>query len=281
MQTVPGLQDKIDLLLPRARGLLETGVEERVTRRSLAGYLGIDDRRLSEFVRGNAEKGIKPDRVPEPILGKLAELLAKVIGGCSLADATALWIGDLADFKIALGGSSKLDLFETLARSKDEIAIAVARKKMSTLRAIRSAEIVPAGAVEITSNERIQFEIRATQGRRLMVLCREPFRIWRVIAPGNLHDGSVETSPTILPKHIPQWLQIDEPLGIHEFVFIEHDKALDPLIPRSLPADRTLDAADIADLALKLANPRFAQRWRWAIRVIDAKKSRSRGRGPT
>lgn len=271
---VPELGAKIDLLLIRGRHLL-TGGDGRATKGMLAGYLGIDERKLSTMIHGHLDKGIPPGRVPDDVLDDLSKLLARIISGnCKPEDARHFWLGDLLAFQIALGGGPKAELLATLAGCSDRLGISVYRRKKSSLRAVRAAEIIPADALEVASNQRVQFRIEARLDRRLMAVCREPQDIWRLIAPGRLHDGIVAASPTILPSGSLKWLPFDEPLGVHHFVFIEHDADLVDLVPAGLPDSRILSPGQVAELAGKLSNPALARKWRWGEKVINAVESR-------
>lgn len=273
MQIISDLGEKISLILSRGRRLLVNG-NARATQQSLAHYLEIDGRAVSDMIHGRLDKGVAPGNVSNERLDKLADLLAAIIGKyCTRQDARRLWEGDLVEFQIALDSGPRADLFETLDRAADKLTISTHRRKKPRQRAIRAAEIIPEDALELAVNQRLQFHIEAAPGRRLIALCLEPLDQWRLIAPGPLHTGTVEATPTVLPSGKLSWMPIDEPRGVHHFVFIEYDAALDPLLPASLPNSRILAAGQVADLAGKLANPAVARRWRWAEKVINARST--------
>lgn len=271
MPDITNLREKIDALLPFARHILVSG-EERLTRRSLMRYLWphLDDRRMSLMIGGRSEKGIPPGRISDPDFKKLAALLASVIGGdCSSKDAELLWKENLEAFLTAIAAAPRVDLFATLKRAPVQLEIGVQKKKKSTLRAILSAQVVPEDAFIVTSKECLQFIIGPSPGQRLMVLCHEPGDVWRLIAPGHLHDGVI-TEESVLPKAAPPWLPVDAPFGLHKFVFIALDARLEGLLPHNLPDDRILTDGDIGNLARRLANPAIAKRWRWAMKTVNA-----------
>lgn len=271
MPDIDKLLEKVEAFLPAARHLIISD-GQKLSRRSLIRYLGphMDDREFSLMMRGRSEKGIPPGRISEADFERLAELLAKVIGGkCTTSDARQLWQGDPAAFKAALGVGENPGLIDTLSRAPAELEIAVQKKKKSTLRSILSAQVVPDNAFTVTSRECLQFKIAASPGQRLIVLCQEPGDVWRLIAPGHLHDGII-TEKTILPNVTPPWLAVDPPFGLHTFVFIGHDAKLAGLLPVTLPDNRILNAGDIAKLARRLASPAIAGRWRGTMKTVNA-----------
>lgn len=279
MARIIDLEAKIDLVLEHGRRLLTTG-DKRATQKSLAEYIGIDDRKLSVMIRGRNEKGNQPEDVPDAILGKLADLLAKIVDGkCTAAEARRLWEGGLVEFQIALGCGPQADIFEILAGATDKLEITVRLRNKSSLRAVLAAEIIPAGAIDVASNRRVEFTIAAKLPRKLLAVCLEPGNIWRLIAPGKLHPGEIETNRTVFPVSSMNGIPIEEPFGVHRFVFIEYDAKLEPLLPSKLPDNRILDRGQIADIARKLANPAFASQWRGGEIIINAVQARGRGAG--
>ena len=271
MPDIDKLLEKVEAFLPAARHLIVSD-GKKLSRRSLIRYLGphMDDRKFSLMMQGRSEKGIPPGRISAADFERLAELLARVIGGkCTASDAEQLWQSDLASFKATLGVGENPGLIETLLRAPVELEIAVQKKKKSTLRAILSAQVVPDNAFTVTSRECLQFKISASPGQRLIVLCHEPGDVWRLIAPGHLHNGII-TEKTVLPNVTPPWLPIDPPFGLHTFVFIGHDAKLTGLLPATLPNDRILTAVDTAKLARRLASPAVAGRWRGTVKTVNA-----------
>lgn len=270
MPFIDNLRRKIDLVLPHASHLLGSD-RDRVTYSVLAAYLKIASATLSEMINGRTRQPVvAAGVVPQHHLEALAELLCEIIGpDCSKADARRFWLADLETFEAALGGQPSSDLFETLLHSHDRLSVQSECRLRRDHRAVENVERLPADAIAMPHEQELQFRIDAAAGKKLIVLCLEPLHVWRVIAPGPLHSGRVERSPTLLPAAELDWLRFKAPFGPHRFVFIEHAAQLEPLLPPLIPADAILDRAAISALSRKLRGSATSRAWRWTEKTIN------------